>query len=101
MENIDNIIATINKFNQNIVKRSDTSFTWDAIFLNDVEEEDEQKWFNCTCNAEDYSLDETFNLTEDELQSIEEMLLYLHVQYKDEAQQERMERAFEKHNYNN
>lgn len=101
MEIIDNIIATINKFNYNIVKKADTSFTHDAIFLNNVEDEEEQKWFNCTCNAEDYSLDESFNLTEDELQAVEEMLLYLHVQYREEAQQERMERAFDRYNYNN
>ena len=96
MKTITETIATVNKFNSNTLKKSRDNFN-ELIFLNDVENEDDQKWAEVFCNDQDYYIEDSQNLSDDEQNEIDEMLREIHRDFNQSSIFERMCNATEKH----
>ena len=96
MKTITETIATVNKFNSNILKKSRDNFN-ELIFLNDVKNEDEQKWAEVFCSDQDYYIEDSQNLSDDEENEIMEMLREMHRDFSQSASFARMCDATERH----
>ena len=96
MKTITETIATVNKFNSNTLKKSRDNFN-ELIFLNDVENEDDQKWAEVFCSDQDYYIEDSQNLSDDEQNEIDEMLREIHRDFNQSVSFERMCNATEKH----
>ena len=96
MKTITETIATVNKFNSNTLKKSRDNFN-ELIFLNDVENEDDQKWAEVFCSDQDYYIEDSQNLSDDEQNEIEEMLREMRRDFSQSASFEIMCNATEKH----
>ena len=96
MKTITETIALVNRFNSNILKKSRDNFN-ELIFMNNVENEDDQKWAEVFCSDQDYYIEDSQNLSEDEENEIEEMLREMHRDFSQSASFARMCDATERH----
>ena len=96
MKTITETVELVNKFNSNILKKSRDNFN-ELIFLNDVENEDDQKWAEVFCSDQDYYIEDSQNLSDDELSEIDELLMYMHQDFSLSASYSRMCDATERH----
>ena len=95
MRTLDETIELVNKFNSNILKKGHNLST--TLFL----DSEETKSVDVFCNDQDYYIEDSQNLSQDEESEIEELLLYLHNYFKQSAAYARMCDATDNYLYNN
>ena len=91
MRTLDETIELVNKFNSNILKKGHNLST--TLFL----DSEETKSVDVFCNDQDYFIESSQNLSDDEQNEIEEMLREMHRDFSQSASFERMCNATEKH----
>ena len=91
MRTLDETIELVNKFNSNILKKGHNLYT--TLFL----DSEETKSVDVFCNDQDYFIESSQNLSDDEQNEIEEILREMHRDFSQSASFERMCNATEKH----
>ena len=94
MKNLDNTIATVNKFNPGIFTDLRGEFNTEIV-LNITPVEEDQKWAEVTCDIESFGINDSQNLTDDEENGIMDLLEYLQDQFRREAGFSKMVRQTE------